>query len=65
MSKEMAKMGYMQGDMKPVVEDFHKPEDEYSQRGFSKTTDYIERQNKFQHKEAKEVEKQAYMGRYS
>lgn len=57
--------GYVQGDMEPHVVDYQKPSKDYSQEGFSKTTEYMERQDAFQGKEAKEVEKQAYKGRYS
>lgn len=65
MKEKMGKAGYVQGDMTPHVEDYQKPEKDYSQRGFSKTTDYIERQDVFQGREAKEIEKQSYKGRYS
>lgn len=65
MKEKMAKAGYSQGDMSPKVESYQKPEKDYSQRGFSKTDEYIERQDAFQGKEAKGIEKQAYMGRYS
>jgi hypothetical protein len=65
MKEKMGKAGYVQGDMNPHVKDYQKPEGDFAERGFSKTLDYIERQDKFQGKEAKEVKKQAYMGRYS
>ena len=65
MKEKMAKAGYTQGDMSPHVEDYQKPAKDFSQEGFSKTTQYIERQDKFQAKEASELKKQAYMGRYS
>ena len=65
MKEKMAKAGYHQGDMSPHVEDYQKPHKDFSQEGFSKTDEYIERQDKFQAREAKEVEKQHYMGRYS
>jgi len=57
--------GNMQGDMKPKVDDYQKPMKDYSQEGFSKTTQYIERQDKFQGKEAASIRKQGYQGRYS
>lgn len=57
--------GLEQGDMSPRVKDFQKPESDFSQRGFSKTLEYIERQDKFQKREADEIEGQSYMGRYS
>lgn len=65
MKEKMAKAGYTQGDMSPHVEDYQKPHKDYSQEGFSKTTEYIERQDAFQGRGAKDVEKQAYKGRYS
>lgn len=65
MKEKMAKAGYAQGDMAPHVEDYQKPAKDYSQEGFSKTTEYIERQNAFQGHEASQIKKQAYKGRYS
>ncbi len=65
MKEKMNKMGYTQGNMAPHVEDYQKPSKDFSQEGFSKTTQYVERQDAFQAKEAKDVEKQAYKGRYS
>lgn len=65
MKEKMGKAGYVQGDMKPHVKDYQKPESDFSQSGFSKTTEYVERQDSFQRKEAKEIEKQSYKGRYS
>ncbi len=66
MSKEkMGKMGYAQGDMAPHVESYQKPEKDFSQSGFSRTTDYVERQDAFQGKEAADIRKQGYQGRYS
>ena len=65
MKESMSKMGYHQGDMSPKVEDYQKPAKDFSQEGFSKTLEYIERQDKFQAKESMEVKKQGYMGRYS
>ena len=65
MKERMAKAGYKQGNMSPHVEDYQKPYKNFSQEGFSKTDEYIERQDKFQSKEASEVKKQAYQGRYS
>lgn len=57
--------GKTQGDMSPKVSDYQKPEKSYPERGFSKTDEYIERQDKFQGKEAAGIRKQGYMGRYS
>lgn len=65
MKESMHKKGYTQGDMKPHVEDYQRPEKDYSQTGFSKTTDYIERQDAFQGKEAKKIKSHSYKGRYS
>ena len=67
MGKEskMSHKGHTQGDMSPMVEDFQRPEKDFSQKGFSKTTEYIERRDKFEGKNAKDIEKQAYQGRYS
>lgn len=63
------KMGYgagkQQGDMNPKVEDYQKPMKDYSQEGFSKTTEYVERQDAFQGREAADIRKQGYKGRYS
>lgn len=59
------KKGANQGDMNPMVESYQKPESNYSQSGFSKTTDYIERQDAFVGKESAEFRKQDYKGRYS
>lgn len=61
----MSKAGYTQGDMSPRVEDYQKPEKDFAERGFSKTTEYVERQDMRQSKMASGVSKQAYQGRYS
>jgi hypothetical protein len=65
MKEGMGKAGLDQGNMSPKVKDYQKPMKDFAERGFSKTLEYIERQDKFQGKEAKEIEKQAYKGRYS
>lgn len=67
MGKEgkMAKEGYAQGDMRPVVEDFQLPDSAFSQRGFSKTTEYQERNNAYQERAAMDIDQQEYKGRYS
>lgn len=62
---KMSKKGYVQGEMSPTVEDYQKPMNNYSQEGFSKTTAYEERHNAFNAKEASEIKKQSYKGRYS
>jgi len=65
MKEKMAKRGLEQGDMKPTVENYQKPDKAFSQEGFNKTTEYVERQDKRQDAMAKDVNKQAYNGRYS
>ena len=65
MKEKMAKAGYAQGDMSPHVADYQKPHAAYSQEGFNKTTEYVERQDAHQVRAAKDIEKQAYKGRYS
>ena len=62
---DMAMAGLNQGDMSPKIKDYQKPSKDFSQEGFSKTLDYIERQDKIQGAEASGIEKQAYKGRYS
>jgi hypothetical protein len=65
MKEKMSKRGYEQGDMKPTVESYQKPEKGFSQKDENKTTEYIERQDRRQDEMAKDVNKQAYKGRYS
>ncbi len=65
MKEQMSKKGYVQGEMSPHVEDYQSSESEFAERGFSKTTEYVERQDAFRKREAKGLEKQAYKGRYS
>lgn len=65
MKEKMAKAGYQQGDMSPHVEDYQTPRHDFAEEGFSKTTQYIERQDAFRGKQAAHLRKQAYMGRYS
>jgi hypothetical protein len=65
MKEKMSKAGYAQGDMSPHVEDYQKPEKDFAERGFSKTTEYVERQDRMQSGMARELDKQAYKGRYS
>lgn len=65
MKEKMAKAGYAQGDMRPHVEDYQKPEKDFAERQFSKTTEYIERQDREQSDMARGLDKQAYKGRYS
>lgn len=65
MKEKMARAGYEQGDMKPHVEDYQKSERDFPERGFSKTTEYIERQDRRQSEMSKDIDKQGYQGRYS
>lgn len=65
MKESMGKKGYEQGDMKPTVESYQKPEKDFAERGFNKTTEYVERQNMRQSGMARDVNKQSYKGRYS
>lgn len=65
MYEKLAKAGYDQGDMSPHVKDYQKPEKDFAERGFNKTTEYIERQDKRQSGMSKDLNKQAYQGRYS
>jgi hypothetical protein len=65
MKENMAKKGYVNGDMSPHVEDYQKPHSNYAEEGFSKTLQYIERQDAFVNREASEIKKQHYKGRYS
>ncbi len=61
----MSKAGVKQGDMAPKVKDYQKPMKDYSQRDANKTTEYIERQDRQQADDCKQVNKQEYKGRYS
>lgn len=63
--KDKMSYGKTQGDMSPHVEDYQKPMSDFSQEGFSRTTEYVSRQDAFQAKEASGVKKQSYKGRYS
>lgn len=65
MKEKMSKHGYTQGDMSPTVESYQKPEKDFAERGFSKTDQYIERQDMRQSGMSKGLNKQAYNGRYS
>lgn len=65
MKEKMGKAGYVQGDMSPHVEDYQRSEKSYAERGFSKTTEYIERQDRRQDRMTSKLDKQAYVGRYS
>jgi len=56
--------GSKQGDMSPDVKDYQRPQSTYAEDGFSKTTQYVERKNKFEEREASKLRKQPYQGRY-
>ena len=62
---KMGHKGYKQGDMSPHVDDMQRPMKNYAEEGFSKTTSYVERHNAFEGKEASQIKKQPYKGRYS
>lgn len=62
---DMAMAGLKQGDMSPRIKDYQRPSKDFSQEGFSKTLDYISRQDRLQANESSTVENQAYHGRYS
>ena len=63
--EKMAHAGYSQGDMNPHIHDYQKPEHDFAERGFSKTLEYIERQDRMQSGMEKGLSKQSYVGRYS
>ena len=65
MKEKMSNRGVDQGNMRPTVESYQKPEKDFAERGFSKTTEYVERQDKRQSGMARDVDKQSYNGRYS
>lgn len=65
MKEKMGKAGYTQGDMSPHVKEYQAKESEFPERGFSRTTEYIERQDAFRGRESSEIKKQHYKGRYS
>jgi hypothetical protein len=63
----MAKMnreGYDQGNMSPKVESYQRPSGSLAGNQPGKTVDYIARQNAMVNKEASDVRKQDYKGRY-
>ncbi len=66
MSKEskMAKKGVDQGNMSPVVDSFQEGSSGYFMNDANKTTEYIERRNKIESKQASGIKKQEYKGRY-
>ena len=64
-NSNMAMRGHDQGNMNPSVKDIQRPSKDFSQEGFNKTLEYVERQDKYQAKMASGIKKQAYNGRYS
>ena len=64
-NSDMAMKGHDQGNMSPHLKDFQKPESDFAERGFSKTLDYIQRQDRMQSGMEKGIKKQGYVGRYS
>ena len=61
----MSKAGYVQGDMNPKVDDYQMPMKDFAEHDFSKTTQYVERQDKQQAQNKKQISKQDFKGRYS
>jgi hypothetical protein len=61
----MSHKGHEEGDMRPVVEDYQRSESSFPERGFSRTTEYIERQDRRQNENSADIVKQGYKGRYS
>lgn len=64
-NRKMGSMGVHQGDMSPHVENYERPMSDFAESGFSKTLEYIERQDKHQKMAAHDIKKQHYEGRYS
>lgn len=62
---KLSHLGRNQGDMSPHVDDFQRPTADFAEEGFSKTVEYIERQDKHQKEMASDIKKQHYKGRYS
>lgn len=62
---KMGNKGVNQGDMSPVVDNYERPMSEFSQKDFNKTTEYVDRRNRFDTKQASDLKKQDYKGRYS
>lgn len=59
------KNGYNQGDMKPEVHDFQKPESSYCQKFDQAPLNYVEREDRRQANAGKKLRGEAYKGRYS
>ena len=62
---KMGNKGVNLGDMSPVVDNYERPMSEFSQKDFNKTTEYVERRNRYDTKQASDIKKQDYKGRYS
>lgn len=50
MAKNMGSRGVTLGDMSPTVSDYQKPTRCFPEGQFGNTTEYIARQDKYQHK---------------
>lgn len=61
---KMAKKGSDQGNMSPVVDDYQPKASAYWQSDANKTTEYVERRDSIEAKQASGVKKQEYKGRY-
>lgn len=60
----MNKKGYVQGDMSPDVKDYQPKMTSFTQADANKTTEYVSRRDSIQDKQASDIRKQAYKGRY-
>jgi hypothetical protein len=60
----MKEKGYVQGNMSPEVKDYQPKMASYSQSDANKTTEYVSRRDKIVDKQASDIKKQAYKGRY-
>lgn len=65
MKKDLSRAGYDQGEMSPRTENYQTPKDAFAESQFGKTLNYIDRQDRTQEHEAKQIRKQSYVGRYS
>ena len=62
---KMGRKGVNQGDMGTTVDDMQRPMDSFSQAGLGKTLEYVSRHNSQDKYDEKQLNKQAYKGRYS
>lgn len=63
--RHMSHKGHTLGEMSPTVDNYQKPHSDFSQEGFSRTLDYIERQDNHQKMSASKIKAHSYSGRYS